>query len=69
MGPNSDPEFITKFVPYVTLFNRFYTYYVLYRVYSAIEQNHKLSWPVLLYIVFSFAVPCGLDYFQLISDA
>ncbi len=68
MGPNSDPEFITKFVPYVTLFNRFYTYYVLYRLYSSIEQNYKLSWPVFLYIVFSFAVPCGLDYFQLISD-
>ena len=69
IGPNFDLEFITKIVPYVTLLNRFYTYYVLYRVYSAIEQNHKLSWPVLLYIIIFCAVPCCLDYFQLISDA
>jgi hypothetical protein len=69
MGPDRNPEFVTKLVPYVTLLNRFYCYYTLYRLFHSIEQNRELSWPVLLYIFLSFAVPCFLDYFELVSDA
>jgi hypothetical protein len=69
MEPDRNSELFSDILPFFRLFNRAYCYFFLCYLFSSIQRNRELSWPELLYILFFFAVPCVLDYFQLAADA
>ena len=69
MEPDRNSKLFSEILPFVTLFNRAYCYFFLHYLFLSIQRNRELSWLELLYILFSFAIPCVLDYFQLAAVA
>jgi len=69
MAGEDNPGFFSTVSPFVTLFNRLYFYFVLYRVFSYVQEDRELSWVQILNFLFVLTAACCLDYFNLFSDA